>query len=91
MQSHGTSSRRASSALAPARTVTRRDAFRLLIGAGALAFASPVAAFATSQSDIDAAQSDADAAQAQLDQIGQEVSDLSELEQYDQYMSQAFP
>ncbi len=77
MQSHGTSSRRASSALAPARTVTRRDAFRLLIGAGALAFASPVAAFATSQSDIDAAQSDADAAQAQLDQIGQEVSDLS--------------
>lgn len=77
MQSHGTSSRRASSALAPARTVTRRDAFRLLIGAGALAFVSPVAAFATSQSDIDAAQSDADAAQAQLDQIGQEVSDLS--------------
>jgi peptidoglycan hydrolase CwlO-like protein len=77
MHTYGTSSRRASNALAPARTVTRRDAFRLLIGAGALAFVSPVAAFATSQSDIDAAQSDVDAAQAQLDQIGQEVSDLS--------------
>ena len=77
MQTSGTSSQRASNALAPARTVTRRDAFRLLIGAGVLAFASPVAAFATSQSDIDAAQSDADAAQSQLDQISQEVSDLS--------------
>ena len=77
MQTSGTNSRHVTDALAPARTVTRRDAFRLLIGAGVLAFANPVAAFATSQSDVDAAQSDADAAQAQLDQIGQEVSNLS--------------
>lgn len=64
--------------LARPRTVTRRDAFRLLIGAGALTLATPLTALATSESDISSAQAEADAAQEQLDEITSECTTLSE-------------
>ena len=57
------------------RTVTRRDALRILIGAGMCAVLSPVIArAATTQEKLDAAQLSYDEAQSKLDQIGQEYS-----------------
>ena len=56
------------------RTVTRRDALRILIGAGMCAVLSPaIARAATTQEKLDAAQLSYDEAQSKLDQIGQET------------------
>ena len=61
------------------RTVTRRDALRILIGAGMCAVLSPVIArAATTQEKLDAAQLSYDEAQSKLDQIGQEYSAIAD-------------
>ena len=61
------------------RTVTRRDALRILIGAGMCAVLSPaVARAATTQEKLDAAQLSYDEAQSKLDQIGQEYSAIAD-------------
>lgn len=61
------------------RTVTRRDALRILIGAGMCAALSPVIArAATTQEKLDAAQLSYDEAQSKLDQIGQEYSAIAD-------------
>ncbi|MBM6775632.1 coiled-coil domain-containing protein [Olsenella profusa] len=57
------------------RSVTRRDALRLLIGAGICATFFPSVALAeTTQEKLDAAQLSYEQAQAELDRIGQEVA-----------------
>ena len=62
------------------RTVTRRDALRILIGAGMCAVLSPVIArAATTQEKLDAALLCYDEALSQLDQIGQEYSAIADL------------
>lgn len=61
------------------RTVTRRDALRILIGAGMCAVLSPaIARAATTQEKLDAAQLSYDEAQSKLDQIGQEYSAIAD-------------
>ena len=61
------------------RTVTRRDALRILIGTGMCAVLSPVIArAATTQEKLDAAQLSYDEAQSKLDQIGQEYSAIAD-------------
>ena len=61
------------------RTVTRRDALCILIGAGMCAVLSPVIArAATTQEKLDAAQLSYDEAQSKLDQIGQEYSAIAD-------------
>lgn len=61
------------------RTVTRRDALRILMGAGMCAVLSPaIARAATTQEKLDAAQLSYDEAQQKLDQIGQEYSAIAE-------------
>lgn len=61
------------------RTVTRRDALRILIGAGMCAVLSPaIAHAATTQEKLDAAQLSYDEAQSKLDQIGQEYSAIAD-------------
>lgn len=61
------------------RTVTRRDALRILTGAGMCAVLSPVIArAATTQEKLDAAQLSYDEAQSKLDQIGQEYSAIAD-------------
>lgn len=61
------------------RTVTRRDALRILIGAGMCAVLCPVIArAATTQEKLDAAQLSYDEAQSKLDQIGQEYSAIAD-------------
>lgn len=67
--------------VASPRTVTRRDALRLLIGAGVAGLATlahPLHAAAVTQEEIDAAQQKSDEAQAQLDDIANQVSSLNE-------------
>ena len=60
------------------RGITRRDAIRAMLGAGAVAALAPSAAFATStQQQLDAKQLSFDQAQERLDAIGQEVADLA--------------
>ena len=61
------------------RTVTRRDALRILIGAGMCAVLSPaIAHAATTQEKLGAAQLSYDEAQSKLDQIGQEYSAIAD-------------
>ena len=61
------------------RTVTRRAALRILIGAGMCAVLSPaIAHAATTQEKLDAAQLSYDEAQSKLDQIGQEYSAIAD-------------
>lgn len=61
------------------RTVTRRDALRIIIGAGMCAVLSPaIARAATTQEKLDAAQLSYDEAQSRLDQIGQEYSAIAD-------------
>ncbi len=61
------------------RTVTRREALSLLMGAGLFAVLSPaVANAATTQEKLDAAQMNYDQAQAKLDEIGQEYQSIAE-------------
>ena len=61
------------------RTVTRREALGLLMGAGLFAALSPaVANAATTQEKLDAAQMNYDEAQAKLDEIGQEYQSIAE-------------
>ena len=61
------------------RTVTRRDALRILIGAGMCAVLSPaIARAATTQEKLDAAQLSYDEAQSKLDHIGQEYSAIAD-------------
>ena len=61
------------------RTGTRRDALRILIGAGMCAVLSPaIARAATTQEKLDAAQLSYDEAQSKLDQIGQEYSAIAD-------------
>ena len=65
-----------SGAFASPRSVTRRDALRLLIGAGACAALLPSAANAapSTQERLDAAQMDYDQAVAELEALGEEVA-----------------
>lgn len=61
------------------RNLTRRDALRLFIAAGAAAAMSPAKhALADTESDLAAAQSQLDKVQAQLDQIAADYEALSE-------------
>ena len=61
------------------RTVTRREALGLLMGAGLCCLFSPaIADAATTQEKLDAAQMNYDEAQAKLDEIGQEYSAIAE-------------
>ena len=66
-------------AFASPRGVTRRDALRLLIGAGACAAFLPSVASAepSTQQKLDAAQMSYDQAVAELEALGQEVSDAA--------------
>lgn len=60
------------------RTVTRRDALRLLIGTGLFALSMPTVSLATSTQDkLDAAQLSYDQAQAELDAIAAEYATLA--------------
>ncbi len=60
------------------RTVTRRDALRLLIGTGLFALSVPTVSLATSTQDkLDAAQLSYDQAQAELDAIAAEYATLA--------------
>ncbi len=60
------------------RTVTRRDALRLLIGTGLFALSIPTVTLATStQEKLDAAQLSYDQAQAELDAIAAEYATLA--------------
>ena len=60
------------------RSVTRRDALRLLIGAGICATFYPSVALATStQEKLDAAQLDYEEAQAELEALGMEVEEAA--------------
>ncbi len=60
------------------RTVTRRDALRLLIGTGLFALSVPsVSLAATTQEKLDAAQLSYDQAQAELDAIAAEYATLA--------------
>ena len=61
------------------RSVTRRDALRLFMGAGVCATFFPAVARAeTTQEKLDAAQLSYDEAQSKLDQIGQEYSAIAD-------------
>lgn len=61
------------------RTVTRREALSLFIGAGlAAAFSPAIASAATTQQKLDAAQLSYDEAQAKLEEIGKEYSAIAE-------------
>ena len=61
------------------RAVTRRDALRLLIGAGLCAtFLPGLASAETTQEKLDAAQMSYDQAQEELDKIGNEVAAIAE-------------
>ena len=60
------------------RSVTRRDALRILMGAGLVAALSPaVARAATTQEKLDAAQLSYDEAQAELERIGEEYEQIA--------------
>ena len=60
------------------RSVTRRDALRLFIGAGICATMLPgVAAAETTQEKLDAAQLSYDEAQAELDRISSEYETIA--------------
>ncbi len=62
----------------PSRSVTRRDALRLFIGAGICATIYPAVALAeTTQEKLDAAQLDYDEAQAELEAIGAQVEEAA--------------
>ena len=62
----------------PSRSVTRRDALRLLIGAGICATLCPSTVLAeTTQEKLDAAQDEYDEAQALLDEIEQQVGEAA--------------
>ena len=60
------------------RSVTRRDALRLFMGAGVCATFFPAVARAeTTQEKLDAAQMSFEDAQAELDRIGQETAEVA--------------
>ena len=60
------------------RTVTRRDALRLFMGAGLCAALAPhMARAATTQEKLDAAQMSYEQAQAELERIGEEYSEIA--------------
>ena len=62
----------------PARSVTRREALRFVMGAGLASLALPTAANAlTTQQKLDAAQLDYDQAQAELDSIAEEYASIA--------------
>ena len=60
------------------RTVTRRDALRIFMGAGLCASLAPhMALAATTQEKLDAAQLSYEEAQAELERIGEEYSEIA--------------
>ena len=62
----------------PARSVTRREALRFVMGAGLASLVLPTAANAlTTQQKLDAAQLDYDQAQAELDSIAEEYASIA--------------